>query len=199
MGGRQNQLRSILVLLSLIAATIPGWTKPSPSAPEPRPKPVVEASLQPAAVPVPAPVPRVTPSGLPVPRWVSVRAGRVNVRRGPSLDQDVIWVYVRAGVPVEVIAEYDTWRRIRDASGETGWVKEQMLDGHRNVLVIGRVNTAILNSPSADADAVAYAAPGLQARLVACSGEWCEISARGYDGYVSRDRLWGISSEEKVR
>ena len=193
----RDQLRSILVMLSLIAATIPGLTPPAQSAPQPRTKPIVEASLQSAAQPVPAP--RVTPSGLPVPRWVSVRAGRVNVRRGPSLDQDVIWVYVRAGVPVEVIAEYDTWRRIRDASGETGWVKAQMLDGRRNVLVTGRVNTAILTSPSAEADVVAYAAPGLQAQLVTCKGEWCEISARGFDGYVSRDRLWGVYGEEVVK
>jgi SH3-like domain-containing protein len=39
----------------------------------------------------------------------------------------------------------------------------------------------------------------LQACLVGCSGEWCEINARGYDGYVSRDRLWGVYSEETTR
>src|SRR6185369_1515022 len=130
----RHQLRSIFVLL-LIAATIPGWTTTQARGALPRPKPYVEAALQPATALPPAP--RIAASGLPVPRWVSMRAGRVNVRRGPSLDQDVIWVYVRAGVPVEVIAEYDTWRRIRDASGETGWVKAQMLDGRRNVLVTG--------------------------------------------------------------
>jgi len=184
-------------MLLLTAATIPGWTKPEPGAPIPRAKPFIEAALQPGTAAAPAPP--IAVSGLPVPRWVSMRAGRVNVRRGPSLDQDVVWVYVRAGVPVEVIAEFDSWRRVRDASGETGWVKAQMLDGKRTVLVTGRVNTAILNSPSAEADVVAYAAPGLQAQLVGCKGEWCEINARGFDGYVSRDRLWGVYGEETVK
>jgi SH3-like domain-containing protein len=190
----RKQLRTKLVILCTMLAVAPGWAKPSPAIPEPRAKPFLEAALQPATIAPPAP--RIAASGLPVPRWVSVRTGRVNVRRGPSFDQDVVWIYVRAGVPVEIIAEYDSWRRIRDASGDTGWVKAQMLEGRRNVIVTGRVNTAILSAAKADAEVVAYAAPGLQAQLVGCEGEWCEISARGFDGYVSRDRLWGVYSGE---
>ena len=190
----RDKLRYCLYALALILASAPSWATPSTAIPEPKPKPFVEAALQPAVTAAPAP--RIAPSGLPVPRWVSVRAGRVNVRRGPSMDQDVVWVYVRAGVPVEIIAEFDTWRRVRDASGETGWVKAAMLEGRRNVIVTGRVNTAMLAAAKADADVVAYAAPGLQAQLVGCDGEWCEISARGFDGYVTRDRLWGVYSDE---
>jgi SH3-like domain-containing protein len=190
----RDKLRDWLIALTLILAVAPSWAKPGKGIPEPRPAPIVQAALQ---SPVEAPpAPRIAPSGLPVPRWVSVRAGRVNVRRGPSMDQDVVWVYVRAGVPVEIIAEYDTWRRVRDASGDTGWVKAAMLEGRRNVIITGRVNTAMLAKAKADADVVAYAAPGLQAQLVGCEGEWCEISARGFDGYVTRDRLWGVYTDE---
>ena len=188
----RDKLRNWISALVLISAATPSWAMPPKAIPEP--KPAVEAALQPAVDAPPAP--RIAPSGLPVPRWVSVRAGRVNVRRGPSMDQDVVWTYVRAGVPVEIIAEFDTWRRIRDASGDTGWVKAAMLEGRRNVIVTGRVNTAMLAAAKADADVVAYAAPGLQAQLVGCNGEWCEISARGFDGYVTRDRLWGVYSDE---
>jgi len=193
----RDKLRNCFLALVLILAAAPSWAKPSKAIPEPKAKPFTEAALTPAVTAVPAQ--RIAPSGLPVPRWVSVRAGRVNVRRGPSMDQDVIWTYVRAGVPVEIIAEFDTWRRVRDASGETGWVKAAMLEGRRNVIVTGRVNTAMLAAAKADADVVAYAAPGLQAQLVGCEGEWCEISARGFDGFVTRDRLWGVYGEETVR
>lgn len=164
--------------------------------PKPRPKPVLEAALRSPAAPVPPPI---VASGLPVPRWVTVKAPRVNVRRGPSLDLDVLWTFVKPGLPVEVIAEYDTWRRIRDQDGSIGWVKAAMLDGRRNVMVTGNVNTAILGAPKADAEAVAYAEPGLVAELVACDGEWCEISSRGYDGFVSRDRLWGVYENEAAK
>ena len=99
---------------------------------------------------------------------------------------------MKPGVPVEVIAEYDTWRRIRDADGGTGWVKAAMLDGRRNVMVTGRVNTAILERAEGGCRSRRVRGdPGSVAKLVACEGEWCEISTRGYDGFVSRDRSVG--------
>ncbi|MBL8782387.1 MAG: SH3 domain-containing protein [Alphaproteobacteria bacterium] len=180
--------------LVLAVATIAAASPTREGVPMPRPKPMLEAALAPAPV-----APPMVATGMPVPRWVTVKAERVNVRRGPSLDQDVLWTYVKTGTPVEVIAEYDAWRRIRDVDGVTGWVKGAMLDGRRNVVVTGRVNTAILGEPKADAEAVAFAEPGLVAKLVACAGEWCEISSRGYDGYVARDRLWGVYEHETVK
>ena len=167
----------------------------SAAVPEPRPKPGTEAVAA-LAIVVPPPI---VATGMPVPRWVSVKAERVNVRRGPSLDEVVLWTYVKPGLPVEIIAEYDSWRRIRDANGETGWVKAQMLDGRRSVMFVGQVKTAIQRMPLAEADAVALAEPGLIAQLSGCEGEWCEVSARGYEGYVPRDRLWGVRSGDNGR
>jgi SH3-like domain-containing protein len=154
--------------------------------PEPRAKPATETVLD-GAVPPP-----IVATGMPVPRWVTIKARRVNVRRGPSLEHDVLWTYVMPGLPVEITAEYESWRRIREVNGEVGWVKSVMLDNRRRVMFTGRVNTAILSEPSAEAQAVALAAPGLVADLSGCEGEWCEVSARGYDGFVPRDRLWGV-------
>ena len=71
--------------------------------------------------------PPIVATGLPVPRWVTVKAPRVNVRRGPALDHEILWTYVKPGTPIEIIAEYDSWRRIRDANGSVGWVKAAML------------------------------------------------------------------------
>ena len=70
-------------------------------------------------------------SGLPVPRFVSVKADRVNVRGGPDKDHDVSWVYTRVGWPVEIIAEFENWRRIRDSDGAEGWVYHSLLSGKR--------------------------------------------------------------------
>ncbi|HET9272691.1 MAG TPA: SH3 domain-containing protein, partial [Methyloceanibacter sp.] len=80
----------------------------------------------------------VEPSGkaaLPVPRFVSLKSDKVNVRRGPSTDQAIVWVFSRAGLPVEVIAESDNWRRVRDSEGADGWVFHSLLSGRRTVLV----------------------------------------------------------------
>lgn len=54
----------------------------------------------------------ITTSGLPVPRYVSLKSDRVNVRVGPTKDNDVAWIYTRAGLPVEITAEYENWRRV---------------------------------------------------------------------------------------
>ncbi|MFM9863887.1 MAG: SH3 domain-containing protein [Micropepsaceae bacterium] len=164
-----------LVLAPVVAADTP--------LPAPKPQLVAAATV----VPPPS-----VATGMPVPRWVTIKAQRVNVRRGPSLEDNLLWTYVRPGLPVEIIAEYDSWRRIRDVEGQTGWVKSVMLDGRRRVMFTGRVNTAILRAPDGEADAVALAAPGLIAELAGCEGEWCEVSTRGYDGFVTRDRLWGV-------
>src|ERR1044072_3620785 len=77
----------------------------------------------------------VGPSGLPLPRFVSLKADKINVRRGPSSEHQVAWVYQRKGLPVEITAEFENWRRIRDSDGEEGWVYQSMLSGKRMALV----------------------------------------------------------------
>src|SRR5947208_15020597 len=72
-----------------------------------------------------------TTSGLPVPRYVSLKSDHVNVRAGPTKDNDVAWVYTRAGLPVEITAEFENWRRVRDSEGAEGWVYRSVLAGRR--------------------------------------------------------------------
>src|ERR1700677_178372 len=74
-------------------------------------------------------------SGLPVPRFVSLKSDHVNVRGGPNKDHDVAWVYTRPGLPVEITAEYENWRRIRDWDGAEGWVYHSLLSGRRTAFV----------------------------------------------------------------
>jgi SH3-like domain-containing protein len=84
-----------------------------------------------------APDPAVTmgKSGLPLPRFVSLKAGRVNVRVGPGEDYKVAWVFTKSQLPVEVIQEFDTWRRIRDSDGQMGWVFHSLLSAKRTAVV----------------------------------------------------------------
>ena len=74
-------------------------------------------------------------SGLPIPRYVSLKSDHVNVRVGPTKDNDVRWIYTRAGLPVEVTAEYENWRRVRDSEGAEGWVYHSLLSGRRTAVV----------------------------------------------------------------
>ena len=97
-------------------------------------------------------------TGLPVPRFVSLKADRINVRSGPGRDQDVRWVYTRAGMPVEVTAEFENWRRIRDWQGAEGWVYHSLLSGKRSAVVVPTLKTELVplyDSPDAKSAVVA--------------------------------------------
>jgi SH3-like domain-containing protein len=148
-------------------------------------------------------VPAGTVTGLPVPRYVSLKSDRVNLREGPSKDHRTTWVFQRAGLPVEITAEFETWRRIRDADGAEGWVLHSLLSGRRTALIVpwAKTKPEILDlRERADdrADVVARLQPGVLANVKACSGSWCRVIIDKADGYVRQDRLWGVYPNEKV-
>ncbi len=147
-------------------------------------------------------------SGLPVPRYVSLKSERVNVRNGPTKDHDVAWVFTKPGLPVEITAEFEVWRRIRDAAGTEGWVLHSLLSGRRTALVTprtkGEAEPVPLHERSGErAEVVARLQPGVIANVKQCGGAWCRIivpqtDGGDLDGYIRQDRLWGVYPNEKV-
>lgn len=142
-----------------------------------------------------------TTSGLPVPRYVSLKSDHVNVRAGPTKDNDVAWVYTRSGLPVEITAEYENWRRVRDSEGAEGWVYHSLLSGRRTAVVTMK-NKDDLASLYDGADAKSSVTARLQAGVIAqvkkCNGAWCHISGNGFDGWIEQQRLWGVYTDEQV-
>jgi SH3-like domain-containing protein len=138
-------------------------------------------------------------TGLPLPRFVSVKANPANVRIGPGIGYPVKWITVRRGLPVEITAEFENWRRIRDWNGDEGWILGGLLSSRRMALV----------NPWSYAEPVPlYAAASETSRVAAimhpkvllsigeCDGRWCEASVKGNDGYVSQVALWGVYPNE---
>src|SRR6202040_4005272 len=117
-----------------------------------------------------------TSSGLPLPRYVSLKSDHVNVRAGPTKDNDVAWVYPRSGLPVEITAEFENWRRVRDSEGAEGWVYHSLLSGRRTAVVTMKNKDDL--APIYDrADAASAINARLQAGVVAqvkhCAAGWC--------------------------
>jgi SH3-like domain-containing protein len=143
-------------------------------------------------------------TGLPVPRFVSLKSAKINVRRGPGNDNQITWVFKRKGLPVEIIAESGRWRKIRDHDGATGWVWHAMLDGRRSAIVMGKPDTAskiadavpLFTEPSEKSKVVAFAEVGVIARLPFCQDLWCELEVNGYEGWVLRSEIWGAYPHE---
>ena len=141
------------------------------------------------------------PSGLPIPRFVSLKAEKVNVRRGPSSEHPVAWVFQRKGLPVEIVAEFENWRRVRDSDGEEGWILQNMLSGKRTAVIApwkqGQA-VPLHSAPQAGAGLVAQVGAGVVGEVEGCDGNWCEVTAGGYDGFVEQTQLWGVYPGEKV-
>lgn len=146
-------------------------------------------------------------SGLPVPRFVSLKSDRVNLRQGPGTDYPAAWVFRRAGMPVEVIQEFETWRKVRDAEGTTGWVLGSLLSGRRTALVLPweikpgapLPQIPIRSSHSDSSAAVAMIEAGVIASVLSCDGRWCYVDVQDYTGFVEQRKLWGVYENETVR
>ena len=142
-----------------------------------------------------------TASGLPLPRFVSLKSDRVNLREGPSKDHPSLWIYQRAGLPVEITAEFEIWYKIRDSEGTEGWVLHSLLSGRRTGLVgpsKASANITLYSKPSNTAAASAALQPGVIGSIKNCDGQWCRIFGEDFDGYIPQTNLWGVYPDEKV-
>lgn len=149
-------------------------------------------------------------SGLPLPRFVSLKADRVNVRKGPGTDYPIAWVFEKAGLPVEIVREYGIWRQVRDSDGTQGWVLQNLLSGRRTAVVAPwdrqpKDGSKAKSKPvpvhgeaSAESTITAYAEAGTLAGLIGCDTTWCEVSIADRRGYVEQGRLWGVYKDERI-
>lgn len=146
----------------------------------------------------------VGPSGLPLPRFVSLKSNRVNLRIGPGLNYPVDWLYLKSGVPMEVIQEYDNWRRVRDADGAEGWINQSLLSGRRTAVAApwqrGEETELLLRAqPDTSSRIVAKLQPGVIGTIRTCNGQWCEMEFSGHRGWLSQTQIWGAYPGETYK
>ena len=131
-------------------------------------------------------------------RYASLCSDKVFLREGPTYQHRVLFTYKRKDYPVQVIATYESWRRVRDVDGTVGWISQMMLSDTRTVLVTGKGHAAIRSQPYATASLRAWADPGVVAKLKACKPQFCEIVADGLRGWIDKSRIWGVDSGETI-
>lgn len=138
-------------------------------------------------------------TGLPLPRFVSLRSSEVNMRTGPGIQYPVEWVYHRQQLPMEVIAEYGTWRKVRDWENNQGWIHQAMLSGRRTVIVTGASQT-LRSEANSRSLPIALLEPTVTSTLKACSekSSWCQIEFSKYKGWLERTQFWGVYRNEGI-
>ena len=146
----------------------------------------------------PAPAAEDEANGPKIPRFVSLDADKVNLRTGPGSRYPIDWVLTRRDMPVEIISQFENWRRIREWDGTTGWVQQNLLTGKRHFVVAKGDSRPVHREPDPASTLVARAEPGVIGRLTECRAAWCRIETASVSGWMRRADLWGVYPDEKL-
>ncbi len=146
---------------------------------------------------VDAPPPLRKGTGLPLPRFAALRSDETNVRAGPGSRYPIDWVFKRKSMPVEIVAEYENWRKIRDWQGSGGWVHQSLLTGKRSVAVAGK-EAILYKTPATSATEVARLQSEVICLVKSCNGEWCRVQVGPHVGWIERAKVWGVYKGEVV-
>ena len=170
-------LRSLTVVIALIGGVLPAIAEENETAMD-------QTELRTGPV-----------TGLPLPRFVSLKANEANVRRGPSTSHRIDWVFARRDMPLQVTAEYENWRRVVDRDGLGGWVHYIMLSGVRTVIIDTDMQPLYARQDeSSPQEAILEA--GVVARVEECTLNWCQLSTAGYKGWAPKSAIWGVGADE---
>lgn len=133
---------------------------------------------------------------LPLPRFVSLSASEAYVRAGPGKKYPIKWVFKQKSLPLEIILEFDHWRKVRDHEGEEGWLHKSLLSGRRTAIVKADTQVPITRKPEPGSSINAYLEPGVLIRIHECTQYTCSINASGYKGWIDKAYLWGVYKDE---
>lgn len=135
------------------------------------------------------------PSGLPVPRFVTLKSDYVNARVGPGKRYPIRWVFRRKELPVSIVEEFANWRKIEDKDGDGGWVHKSLLSGNRSAIV--KDGTRYLYSrPDATSRPVVKLSENVIVRVTSCAPDWCELAVAAHKGWLRKTDMWGVTREE---
>ncbi|MEO9211550.1 MAG: SH3 domain-containing protein [Caulobacteraceae bacterium] len=138
-------------------------------------------------------------SGFCVPRYVSLKRGEVYGRKGPGKDYPAQWIYHVKGLPVQIVAETQDWRRVCDPDGGVTWVHRSMVDGRRTVMAMGATPVALRKAPRTAAPAAGLLNARALAALEGCRGSWCKVAVGGVSGWVDAGAVWGLAGQAQCR
>lgn len=135
-----------------------------------------------------------TPSGFDVPRFVSLKFGKVNARTGPSRNHPIAYQYQRRGLPLIVVAETEMWRKVRDIYGDEAWVRKPALSGERYAVL--SADSRLYSKADSNGRTVARVERGALVHLEDCPSEaFCRVRTQsGVKGFAPKTVLWGAQT-----
>ncbi|MGO7039311.1 SH3 domain-containing protein [Rhizobium acaciae] len=141
-------------------------------------------------------------TGLPIPRFVSLKTARARMRIGPAFEYAVKWLYQAPGLPLEITEEYGNWRQVRDSDGVSGWMHRSLLSGNRTAMIGPWLKemTALRTQARQNSFAKAELEPRVRVLILSCTLSWCNVALNKdhISGFVEKSALWGVYPQEVV-
>jgi SH3-like domain-containing protein len=135
---------------------------------------------------------------LPLPRFAAIKSNEVNARSGPTTKSLIEWVFIKKGEPIEIIAEYEQWRQVRDVDGDGGWIHSSVLTGKRSVIITGNKEVGLTKTSNPHSKVIAKLMPNVRCFLNKCKEDYCQIRCKDYLGWVSKKLIWGVYENDKA-
>lgn len=139
------------------------------------------------------------PTGLEIPRFASLKSSKVFTRKGPGKRFPIEWIYQRKDLPVEIVQEFDTWRKIKDESGAESWVHQSLLSGKRTAISVVDPYARLFKKSDEDSRIIGLVEQGAIVEIRGCLEEWCKVDVLNYDGWITKKDLWGIYESENFQ
>ena len=139
-----------------------------------------------------------------LPRFATLRATKANLHVGPGHTYPISWLLLRQGMPLEIIAEFDTWRQVRDSQGTEGWIHKSLLNGKRSFWTLGKTQE-LKDKPDEKAKTIAYVEATVIGFLHECQAKWCRVELKSaaeatknqvFKGWMPRQAIWGVYPHE---
>lgn len=133
-------------------------------------------------------------------RFVAMRANKVNARSGPNMRYPIEWIYQQQNYPVEIIAEYEQWRKIRDHEGTVTWVMKNLLTNTRYALVTELGESNIYDKDSLNSNVIARAEEGVIGKIKRCTPTFCFLEfENNIAGWMHRSNIFGVKKDEEIK
>jgi len=136
-------------------------------------------------------------SGLKLPRFVSIKSDESNLRIGANIDYPIRLTYILENFPLEIVDEYQLWRKVKDIDNNQGWIHKSLLKGNRYGIIKTShdQSASIYNKPMG----VVIGKIGNRniIKINKCFSSWCHIRINNYKGWVNKINLWGVYPDEK--
>jgi len=137
------------------------------------------------------------PSGQKLPRYLSVKDEKANMRTGPGRQYPIKWTYTRSLLPLEVIDEHGPWRKVRDHENVEGWMHVVLLSGKRTAMIRGRVRS-LYKSNDLNSPLLLTVEPGVIGQILECSPMWCRLEIESTKAWVEKRHIWGVYNYEEL-